>query len=107
VIAAIIGLTLALILAFPLKKEPPWHACVCLTTIRPIESQVFSRLTVRACLKIAKGAAAGNFGFGQGGEGGASPQRAVTTEPTLDKDKRPAARRVFAEKAVWLRYSSV
>ena len=62
---------------------------------------------LRACLKIAKGAVAGNFGFGQGGEGGASPQRAVTTEPTLDKDKKPAARRVFAEKAVWLRYSSV
>jgi hypothetical protein len=45
---------------------------------------------LRACLKIAKGAAAGDFGFGQGGEGGASPQRAVTTEPTLDKDKIPS-----------------
>ena len=30
----------------------------------------------RACLKITRGAAARDFGFGQGGEGGASPQRA-------------------------------
>jgi hypothetical protein len=62
---------------------------------------------LRACLKISKGAAAGDFGFAQDGEGGASSQLAVTTEPTLDKDKRPAARRVFAEKAVWLRCSPV
>ena len=61
----------------------------------------------RACLTIARGAAARDFGFGQGGEGGASPQQAVTTEPTPAKAKRPAARRVFAEKAVWLRCSSV
>ena len=39
--------------------------------------------------------------------GGASPKRAVTTEPTLAKAKRPAARRVFAQQAVWLRCSSV
>ena len=32
----------------------------------------------RACLKILKGAAARDFGRGQGGETGASPQRAVT-----------------------------
>jgi len=63
--------------------------------------------TIRACLKITRGAAVRDFGFGQGGEGGASPQRAVTTEPTPAKDKRPTARRVFAEKAVWLRCSSV
>ena len=43
----------------------------------------------------------------QGGEVGASPQRAVTTEPTPATDKRPAARRVFAQKTVWLRCSSV
>ena len=47
------------------------------------------------------------FGSGQGGEAGASPQRAVTVEPTLDRGKRPTARRVFGEKAVWLRCSSV
>jgi len=62
---------------------------------------------LRACLKIAWGPAARDFGCGQGGEPGASPQRAVTGEPTQATDKRPAARRVFAEKAVWLRCSSV
>src|SRR6185295_10055462 len=62
---------------------------------------------LRACLKIAWSPAARDFGCGQGGEGGASPQRAVTTEPTLATDKRPAARRVFGEKAAWLRCSSV
>jgi len=70
----------------------------------------FCSTPLSACLKIAKGAAAGDFGFGQGGEGAsarapASPERAITTEPTPDKGKRPAARRVFAEKAVWLRYT--
>ena len=48
---------------------------------------------LRACLKIARGAAARDFGFGQGGEEGASPKRAVPTEPTPGKDKRPAAGR--------------
>src|SRR5204863_8432915 len=60
-----------------------------------------------ACLIITRGAAARDFGFGQGGEGGASPKWAVPTEPTLAKDKRTAARRVFAQKDVWLRCSSV
>src|SRR3989442_4080420 len=36
-----------------------------------------------------------------------APQRAVRNEPTPATDKRPAARRVFGEKAVWLRCSSV
>src|SRR5205809_5237209 len=62
---------------------------------------------LRACLKIPWSPAARDFGCGQGGEGGASPQRAVTTEPTQATDKRPAARRVFGEKAAWLRCSSV
>ena len=48
---------------------------------------------LRACLKITRGAAARDFGFGQGGEASASPQRAVPTEPTPDKGKRPAAGR--------------
>src|SRR2546421_5351407 len=61
----------------------------------------------RACLKIPWGPAAGDFGGGQGGEAGASPQRAVTAEPTRAAAKRSAARRVFAEKAAWLRCSSV
>ena len=65
----------------------------------------FPRL--RACLKTTRGAAARDFGCGQGGEVGASPQRAVTTEPTPATDKRPAARRVFAQMTVWLRCSSV
>src|SRR5579859_7853753 len=62
---------------------------------------------LRACLKIAQGAAARDFGCGQGGKVGASPQRAVTTEPTPATGKRPAARRVFEGKAVWLCCSSV
>src|SRR6266498_1851001 len=62
---------------------------------------------LRACLKIPRGPAARDFGCSQGGEVGASPQRAVTAEPTLAAGKRPAARRVFAEKAGWLRCSSV
>jgi len=54
-----------------------------------------------------RGAAARDFGRGQGGEVRASPQRAVSTEPTKATAKRPAARRVFAQRAVWLRCSSV
>jgi len=65
------------------------------------------KVCLRACLKILKGAAARNFVYGQGGEVGASPQRAVTNEPTQATDKRSAARRVFVEKAHWLRCSSV
>src|SRR5215469_15856817 len=61
----------------------------------------------RACLKILKGAAERDLGRGQGGEAGASPEWAVTAEPTQATGKRPAARRVFVEKAVWLRCSSV
>src|SRR6266704_1493231 len=58
---------------------------------------------LRACLETTRGAAARDFGCGQGGEFRASPQRAVRNEPTPATDKRPAARRIFAEKAVWLR----
>src|SRR5882762_5305976 len=58
--------------------------------------------TQRACLKIGWGPAARDFGGGQGGEVGASPQRAVTAEPTQVTGKRSAARRVFAQKARWL-----
>src|SRR5882672_10989088 len=63
-------------------------------------------------LQIAWGPAARDFGCGQGGEGAsarapASPQRAVRAEPTQAAGKRPAARRVFAQKAVWLRCSSL
>ena len=63
--------------------------------------------SLRACLETTRGAAARDFGCGQGGEFRASPQRAVRNEPTPATDKRPAARRVFGEKAVWLRCSSV
>jgi len=55
---------------------------------------------LRVCLKILRGAAAGDFGRGQGGEVRASPQRAVRTEPTQSTGKRPAARRVFVQKAL-------
>ena len=64
-------------------------------------------LNLRACFRIALGPAARDFGCGQGGEAGASPKRAVTGEPTRATAKRTAARRVFAEKAAWLRCSSV
>src|SRR5215203_3917068 len=64
-------------------------------------------MALRACLKTRKGAAARDSGCGQGGEVRASPQRAVRTEPTPATDKRPAARRVFAPQAGWLRCSSV
>ena len=86
----------------------------------PIFLSRISALFPRACLKTTRGAAARDFGCGQGGEAGASPQRAacravvlpcgrrlVRAEPTQAADTRPAARRVFAEKAVWLRCSSV
>jgi len=65
------------------------------------------REVLRACLKTTRGAAARDFDCGQGGEAGASPQRAVTAKPTQATGERPAARRVSAEKAVWLRCSSV
>src|SRR5258708_261816 len=61
----------------------------------------------RACLKIERGPAAGDFGCGLAGEARPSPQRVVRTEPTKLTGKRPAARRVFAEKPTWLRCSSV
>ena len=76
-------------------------------------------MSFRACLKTTRGAAARDFGCGQSSppsgqflycadrEVGASPQRAATTEPTQATDKRPAVRRVFGEKAVWPRCSSV
>ncbi len=51
-------------------------------------------LTLRACLETTRGAAARDFGCGQGGEFRASPQRAVRNEPTPATDKSPAARRV-------------
>src|SRR4029450_8234940 len=51
--------------------------------------------------------AARGFGRGQGGEAGASPQRAITAEPTPAQDKRTAARRGLAPRARWRRCSSV
>ena len=63
--------------------------------------------TFRACFKIRSGPAVGDFGCGQGGEFRASPQRAVRNESTQATGKRPAARRVFAQKARRLRCGSV
>src|SRR5260370_40619759 len=59
--------------------------------------------SLRACFKISRRPAARDFGRGQGGESRASPQRAVRNEPTPATGKRPAARRVFGQKAAWLR----
>src|SRR6266849_9399902 len=61
----------------------------------------------RACFKISRRPAARDFGRDLGGEFRASPQRAVRNEPTPATGKRPAARRVFGQKAAWLRCSSV
>ena len=58
-------------------------------------------------LQILNGTAAGDFDCGQGGEVGASPQRAVAAEPTRATGKSAAARRFVEQKAVWLRCSSV
>ena len=68
---------------------------------------------IRACLQNGRGAAARDFGRERGGAtGGASrtgqsPQRAVTVATTKLPAKRPAVQRIFEEKAVWLRCSSV
>jgi hypothetical protein len=62
---------------------------------------------LRACLKTQRGPAAREFGGGQGGEAGASPNRAATAESTRATGKRPAARRVFSETAHCLRCSSL
>ena len=67
----------------------------------------FHKVNRGACLKIPRGSAARDFGRGQDGEFRASPKRAVRNEPTQATGKRPAARRVFGQKAVWLRCSSV
>src|SRR5215469_11968757 len=56
---------------------------------------------------MKSGPAAADFGRGQGGELRASPKRAVSNEPTPATGKRRAARRVFAQKAAWLRCSSL
>src|SRR5713101_5690339 len=63
---------------------------------------VIKSLTVRNLMSPGAESLFGNY-EGCCGEVEASPQRAVATEPTPATDKRPAARRVFAEKAVWLR----
>src|SRR5215469_10746239 len=64
---------------------------------------------LRACIKMKSGPAAADFGRGQDGELRASPSRQVgiSNEPTPATDKRRAARRVFAQKAAWLRCSSL
>src|SRR5713101_8804075 len=60
--------------------------------------------SLRACFKISRRPAARDFARGQGAVAARSaPQRAVRNEPTPATGKRPAARRVFAEKAVCLR----
>jgi len=61
----------------------------------------------RACFKTPRGPARMDFGGGPGGEADASPQRAARAEPTPATGKRPLARRVFGERARWLRCSSV
>ena len=77
----------------------------------PVPPGTQPRRWLRASLKMARGAAAGDLGLGRGGAGGGasrtghSPQRAVTHATTKPQAKRPAARRVIEQKAVWLRCS--
>jgi len=54
---------------------------------------------LKSLSEIPLGSCGEDFGWGQGGEAGASPKRAVTAEPTRAAAKSTAARRVFAEKA--------
>ena len=101
----------------PQDRRVCWRFCglksALLSKTRLLGQALVRAVCLRACLKITWSHAARDFGCGQGGEVraglacGASPQRAVTTEPTQATDKRPAARRVFAKKAAWLRCSSV
>src|ERR1017187_7519794 len=75
------------------------------------------KLGLRACFINTRGSAARDIGRRRGGEARESPQRALSAEPTKPAGKRPAARpvrrsfsgggRVFAQKALWLRCSSV
>src|SRR5438445_5487854 len=64
--------------------------------------------SLRACLETTRALRRGILAVAKAALAARSaPQRAVRNEPTPATDKRPAARRVFAEKAVRLRCSSV
>ena len=56
-----------------------------------ISRQIYRAPMRRACLKIQSGPAAVDFGGGQGGEAGASPQSSALAEPTPANAKRRAA----------------
>ena len=58
-------------------------------------SQLPRLRSLRACLKIARGAAARDFGDGRGGEVRASPVRAVRTELTKAFGAKTAPRAIF------------
>src|SRR5206468_4303738 len=81
--------------------------CLTMWLNNPGPTPFWQEKSLRACFKIERGPAARDFGRSQGGEARASPQRAVRAEPTPAAAKRPAALRAFAEKAAWLRCSSV
>jgi len=78
--------------------KPRWKRPMRVATEAERESMF--RQALRACLKSEWSPAARDFGRARGGEAGASPQRAVTAEPTKSEPKRTAARRVFEERAV-------
>jgi arylsulfatase A-like enzyme len=61
---------------------------------------------LRDDMKIARGAAVGDFGRDQGGEVRVSLKWAVRSEPTMASAKRSSARRVCTEMAAGLRCSS-
>ncbi len=65
------------------------------------------RLHLEPGRKVGRGPAARDFLGRRGGEGGAHPRRSVTLEPTKPLRKRPAAHRVLAQTARWLRCTSV
>jgi len=54
---------------------------------------------LRACLRIGRGPAVRDFGVDQGGETGASPQRAGTVEPTPASAKGPRRPQGFRGEA--------
>ncbi len=68
------------------KLFPP--SILCWPNAPPAQSHLF----FRACPKIGKGAATGDFGLGRGGDVGASPWRAVTTATTKPKCKSAVSR---------------
>src|SRR6266581_9192333 len=81
------GMRAALNIAF----RDPQLKCLTISILEPVWK--LRGALRRGILAVAKAALAAR----------SAPQRAVRNEPTPATGKRPAARRVFGEKAIWLR----